>query len=322
MHTHQDVRAALGASQVTLRSYDWLLNTIRLPRGTYIFTDRDRLAPWELRVFADLCRHINQAGPGYRAINDPARMANRFTMLRSLYKAGLNDFNAYLPTELLEPQRWPVFIRREFNHGYPLSELLEDQAALDQAIEKLIAEGEPLDGLLITEYCAEPLEPDLYRKLSAYRIGDEVLFYNCVHDRNWLVKYGTKNCATDAMYQDEQNMILNNAFEAEIRQAFDLAGIDYGRVDFGLVDGRVQVYEINTNPDTNAPSSSHPNPTRSKNMQLGWDKYLQALQQVDNTDPQGPMAAPFGYAQEIAHHHLKRTAKRLKKLFRVKVLRR
>ncbi len=30
-------------------------------------------------------------------------------------------------------------------------------------------------------------------------------------------------------------------------RAFDLANIEYGRADYGMVDGAVQIYEINTN---------------------------------------------------------------------------
>ena len=33
-----------------------------------------------------------------------------------------------------------------------------------------------------------------------------------------------------------------------IRRAFDIARIDFGRVDFSIVNGRVEIYEINTNP--------------------------------------------------------------------------
>jgi hypothetical protein len=29
---------------------------------------------------------------------------------------------------------------------------------------------------------------------------------------------------------------------------FELAGVDYGRVDYGVKEGQVQVWEINTNP--------------------------------------------------------------------------
>ena len=48
-------------------------------------------------------------------------------------------------------------------------------------------------------------------------------------------------------------MIENNAYEGIMRKIFDLASIEYGRADCGVVDGKIQVYEINTNPDIRPP---------------------------------------------------------------------
>ena len=39
-----------------------------------------------------------------------------------------------------------------------------------------------------------------------------------------------------------------NPHEAELRAIFKLARIDYGRIDYGIKDGQIQVWEINTNP--------------------------------------------------------------------------
>jgi len=33
-----------------------------------------------------------------------------------------------------------------------------------------------------------------------------------------------------------------------LRRIFDIAGIDYGRIDYSLRDGAVETWEINTNP--------------------------------------------------------------------------
>ena len=34
----------------------------------------------------------------------------------------------------------------------------------------------------------------------------------------------------------------------QLREIFDLAQIEYGRIDYGMLDGKVQCWEINTNP--------------------------------------------------------------------------
>ena len=43
-------------------SYDRLFRSRVLPRATYIFTDFDRLNPWEHRVAADYFRILSEAG--------------------------------------------------------------------------------------------------------------------------------------------------------------------------------------------------------------------------------------------------------------------
>lgn len=236
--------------------------------------------PWELRVLGGLFRHINAQGDGCLALNDPAAVLARRALLRTLAVEGINSFNAYAVSERQWPRRYPVFIRREYDHRRPLTGLIETSDELKQAIEQLKSDGEPEEGLLITEYCAQPVASDLFRKLSAYRVGESLFFYNCVHEASWLVKYGTVNAATEALYQEEQQMIESNAYGAELAKVFTLAGIDYGRVDFGLVDGRIAVYEINTNPSIKPPSD-HPNETRRASMRAGWQKYCDALRRLD-----------------------------------------
>jgi hypothetical protein len=34
----------------------------------------------------------------------------------------------------------------------------------------------------------------------------------------------------------------------QIKQVYELAQIEYGRIDYGLVNGKIQVFEINTHP--------------------------------------------------------------------------
>jgi hypothetical protein len=43
-------------------------------------------------------------------------------------------------------------------------------------------------------------------------------------------------------------LIANFQHVNELRKVFQLAGVDYGRIDYGVCHGRIQVWEINTNP--------------------------------------------------------------------------
>ena len=303
-HTHSSLTDEPRLGKVVCKDYAWLVHKKKLPKATYIFTDRERMDLWELRVYGALFQHLQNAGAGYRVINNPAKMMNRRALLRALYLAGINDFNAYSVTEKITPEKFPVFLRREHDHARPLTDLLHSKQALEEALTNLRNHGEPDDGVLITEYLAEPVKDTLFRKLSAYRIGDQILFYNCVHEHSWLVKYGTKNSADDALYQEEQIMIRENSFAEVIGKAFRIADIEYGRIDFGLVNGEVQIYEINTNPTT-TPPHAHPNPIRGENQLLSWQKYCTALSALDTTDSAAPFAPRFKHPGSIHHQKIR-----------------
>jgi len=220
-------------------------------------------------------------------LNDPAAFRTRWGLLRALHEAGINDFNAYRADEALRPSRYPVFIRRDHGHRAPLSDLLPDWDATRRAIDAAVADGVPHSRILIVEYAAEPAEPDLFRKLSVARVGDRYTPQLCGHDDNWLVKRGKRGGASEALYEDENRIVRENPFAEELAPAFDLAGLDYGRADFGLVGGRVQVYEINSNPHlpTAAP---HPVPLRVETQRLAWEQLRAALNALAARAPDGP----------------------------------
>ena len=88
--------------------------------------------------------------------------------------------------------------------------------------------------LLIIEYCAEPLRPGLFRKLSVFKLGERLIGFPAVHDDNWIVKYGKGGLADDALYEEDHGFVADSPFAPLMAQAFDLAGVDYGRVDFGI----------------------------------------------------------------------------------------
>ena len=50
------------------------------------------------------------------------------------------------------------------------------------------------------------------------------------------------------MVHDEFDYIQKNPHEEQLRQIFDLAHVEYGRIDYSIKNGRVQTWEINLNP--------------------------------------------------------------------------
>ncbi|MEO7602220.1 MAG: hypothetical protein ABIS39_03005, partial [Sphingomicrobium sp.] len=161
------------------------------------------------------------------------------------------------------------------------SGLIGNQAILDEFIGKMVEAGIPLTSLLLIEYCAEEVVPGLYRKLSVFRVGERMIGYTCVHDRNWLVKYGRPGIASADLYEDELRIVRDNPFGEEMRKVFDLANVEYGRVDFGLVGGRAQVYEINSNPDVELAPKSNGVALRDESNALFRTNYLAAMRAID-----------------------------------------
>ena len=208
-YTHKDL---LDEPDIDVRvvGYVVLQAQQRRPLATYIFTDLDRVPFWQLRELAQIYRELR--ANGCRVLNDPARALSRFGLLRSLNRAGINSFDAYRVDELDRPRKWPVFLRLEGDHKAPVSSLIHNQKNLDRAIEAAIEQGNPRAAMLIIEYAAEPVREGLYRKLSVFRMGDQMVSTTCVHDDKWLVKYGKPGIATPELYDEEYEMVATDPY--------------------------------------------------------------------------------------------------------------
>lgn len=265
---------------IDVLTYDQLLRRKAPFNATHIFTDLDRLPSWRLHQAALHYRALKERG--LRVLNDPARFLGRFGLLRGLCQTGLNDFNVYRVDGLETPSRWPVFLRLEGNHAAPVSGLLRNEQELDEALRLAIDSGAPQSALLIIEYAAEPVQPGIFRKLSVFRVGQRLLGYTCVHEDQWLVKYGKSGVATPELYDEEYSMVAENPYAAAVKPAFDLAGIDYGRVDFGVVGGKPQIYEINSNPHVELRPKTVRSARREESLALFRSAYIGAMKAIDH----------------------------------------
>lgn len=278
-YTHRSLRSEQDIDIQVTTYFELFNNQGTLPQATYVFTDFDRLTPPALQQAALLYRDLRREG--FMVLNDPSRALGRFGLLRALNRVGINQFDAYRVDALEKPQKWPVFLRLEGNHREPVSGLIYTQQELDAALESSLVEGLPRSALVIIEYAAEPVEPGLFRKLSVFRVKDRLIGCTCVHDDQWLVKHGKMGIGTSELYEEEYDCVANNPFGEMLMPAFEIAGLDYGRVDFGLVGGRPQVYEINTNPDIQLGPPPSPVQRRNESVELFRIKYLQAMQSID-----------------------------------------
>jgi hypothetical protein len=266
------------APTVRIATYDRLLMARKVPRATYIFTDLDRLAPWELRLAADLYRRMREAK--LRCLNNPARAMSRFELLRTLHLAGINPFNVYRADEHPRPERFPVFLRLEDAHRSPRPRLLNDQEELEAALEERLAIFRPLRGVMIIEHCPAPYDARLWCKWGTFRVADRMSVDHIGVEDHWFVKYGVWEMLTDAVVADEHDAVQSNRFADDVRKAFEIAGLEFGRADHAIVDGRTVIYEINTNPRI-WPYVRDKFPGREATQTLARKRFAAALDAID-----------------------------------------
>jgi hypothetical protein len=267
-----------GHPEVRAMDYDAFWTSRRLPRAAYILADIERLTAHERQLAAALRGSLLEAG--LPCLNDPLRVPTRHGLLLRLHAAGLNPFRAWRAEDRPRPAHFPVFLRMEADHGKPIGDLILDQRTLDAALDALPQEGFPTAGVLVVEYCAEPIAPGVWRKWGTQRVGPHIVSDYAVTEDRWCVKYGSQTGRTEAMIEEEHAAVASNAHAEILRPAFDLAGIEYGRADHAVVGGRHVVYEINTNPLIADPAPQ-PFPLRLETMRIAREGIVRALQAID-----------------------------------------
>lgn len=231
---------------VRAMTYDQLFRACQVPEATYVFSDIERLQPHERELAGDLYRGFGEAG--LVRLNDPLKVKTRYALLRALHSAGINPFDVYRADDRPKPKRFPVFLRREADHVGPLGDLIESQDELDERLDGLPKAGVSPSGVIVTEFCAEPVAPGIWRRFGSFRIGDAMLLSQHVTDGSWCVKYGDPKVPTAALLEESLEAVRANRFVETIRPAFEIGAIEYGRADHAAVDGKHVIYEINTNP--------------------------------------------------------------------------
>jgi hypothetical protein len=226
--------------------YEQLWHMKRMPSGTYIFSDIERLNPEEAEITAKIANGIAKLPKTIRLLNHPTLSMRRYELLRTLYERGWNQFNVYRLTECRQPERFPVFLRGENDHKGSRTPLLQTPEELNLAIAQLSRKGKSRENQLITEFCDTSDKKGVFRKYSAFIVGDRIIPRHVFFDCKWMLKY--PNLVAKEMILEELEYIKNNPHESYLRGIFQLAKIEYGRIDYGLSDGIPQVWEINTNP--------------------------------------------------------------------------
>ena len=215
------------AGRILVAPYDGLFAGNALPQGgTYVFADLDRLSADERERLVPV-----RDGLRGRVLNDPRRSLLRYELLRQLHGRGVNAFGVWRRGET--PARQPVFLR-------PEAGFLRTAPPLQAAVP-VIPEGQ-----LAVEFCDTADAAGVYRKYGAYVVGERIVPRHVFFSRDWLVK--SADLRDPGYLAEELDYVRGNPHAAALLEVCRLAHVQWGRVDYSLLDGRIQVWEINTNP--------------------------------------------------------------------------
>lgn len=217
-----------------------------LPAGAAVFTDFERLAPWELEMVSVLRARIGETGAP--VLNDPAKFLPRGALLKVLHREGVNSFGCALPAQGERPARFPVFLRTMAAHRGVIGDLLHSAEEVEAALESAVAAGYPISDLIFVDYAPLEKEGGVFRKRAGFGIGGTVVPAPTVSDHHWVAKSGVKGAAGAAEYAADYAELEDWPHRALVARVMALSGMDYGRVDFALTPQGPAVFELNTNP--------------------------------------------------------------------------
>jgi hypothetical protein len=192
-----------------------------------------------------------EAEPRTVGHNDPRRGNDRFSFLRLLNRSGMNDFNAYPASLMARTIRFPVFVRHRWDHSGALTSLIDGPWKLRLELLKraITSSGDLSDphlkDLLIVEHLDVSVD-GIFRKYSAFRVGDRIIPRHVFFSWNWMQKGA--DLIEPELLEEEERYVSDNPHEKQLRDYFDLANLKWGRIDYGLFGDRLQAWEINTGP--------------------------------------------------------------------------
>jgi len=119
-----------------------------------------------------------------------------------------------------------VFIREGRRHTGALTPLLHSRDEIVRALDRLISDGYRRDDLLLVEFCDTSDADGIYRKYSAFRVGDAILPRHLIFSHHWSVK--KPDMLAPLLAQEQDRYLKENPHRSWLMDVFRLAGIEYG----------------------------------------------------------------------------------------------
>ena len=246
MKDYLDVQGKSLCEEFRVLHYEGLAQQLEFVRGTYVLAALDQLSPAMSRLLLEIYQELKEIG-GIRFLNDPSKSLQRFELLTELHRRGLNDFRVMRANTDLKDVRFPVFLREERLHDGAISPLLNSVSEIRQAIGRALVQGHELRNLMVVEFCDTADERGFYRKYAAFVVGKRVIPRSLNYGRHWMLKHSETEF-TVPMVLEELDYVSKNPHQQQLSEIFELARVEYGRIDYAMKDGKLQTWEINLHP--------------------------------------------------------------------------
>ena len=164
---------------------------------------------------------------------------------------------------------------------------------MQAALARAIVRAHRLSELLVVEFTDTADAEGLFRKYAAFIVGSEIIPRGLARGRQWMLKIaGTE--FTASMVREEREYVFENPHERELRRIFEIARVEYGRIDYSVKDGVLQTWEINSNPTIGRGQRPRPGsipealvPLRQATKEHFYRKFQAAFEGID-TGGQSP----------------------------------
>ena len=316
MREYLQQRGAAIADRVKIVEYEQLGDLAGLPAGPVVFAAVDQIGRATTIAAAEIADRVARGAGQPAVLNHPATVLRRFDLLARLHETGCNRFKSIRATDDPRSLTYPVFVREEDQHSGSLTPLLADRRALERALGEMVFRGLRPSRLLIVEFCDTSGPDGLFRKYSAMKIGDTIVPRHLHVSPDWVTK-SNSNLVDRTLLREELTFFERHPHQQWLRQVFEIARIEYGRIDYGICDGEPQVWEINTNPTLGRRLGRAPRPQndplgaeREHNRRLSHERMLEAFKRVDAATEGRPVPIAFGRALQKQLQSERRSSRR------------
>ncbi len=284
-------------------TFEEVLERESLPLGVYVFGGVNLLRPATAHLLTSVHEQLARA-TGVVPLNHPVRSLRRYELIRALRDRDLIPYTAYGAWEDYSSVRLPAFVRpRDIDTVIP--ELRHSIREIERDIGNAISWGRPAEELVVIEF-ADTSVDGLFTKYAAHRVGDRILARSIDRGTHWVQRRQHSDI-TMALIDEAAEYEESNPWEDQIREIFEIARIEFGRMDFSVVDGRVICWEINTLPSMHRPHGVAELPEDLRAARLpGRERFAERLRDafevlLDQADAIPGVDAPDGGSVAIRH---------------------